>query len=159
MSSVILPSPYFPLGCDNCKSVCLRGTFPLKVQFNTCESSVRYSIFGAFSPQVEYVYMKVGVKRNAHSIEISLTDPMYAFSFLTTVIYLLPPGLFTTLISSAFLPLGTDKTHVASDVIYSFLSNDEYIYNRFGLVKSAFKCDPNRQQQQVCRLQTVALFV
>ena len=46
------------------------------------------------------------------------------------------------------VPLGADKTHDASDGIFTNLSNDKY--NKYSTVGNVFEFASNRQQPQVC---------
>ena len=49
-----------------------------------------------FTIQVGYdykIHMEIQIKRNGHTINMALVNPMYTFSFVTSAIYLLPPGM------------------------------------------------------------------
>ena len=43
---------------------------------------------------MKYAYLQINVKRNGHDVNIALAIPMYTFSFVTAIIYLLPIGKF-----------------------------------------------------------------
>ena len=73
--------------------------------------------------QVNYVYMNITMKRTSQSIRIALIDPMYAFSFLTTIIYLLPPGNYKSIEVLLFFQIPTTSTKTSA---LNTLSNAEY---------------------------------